>query len=529
MLAVLLFAVGCNGEPPAPPVVAPPLPPPVIRREAVELPDGEPREADRVAFYLRLLSRGHEEEVRWASGQLRLVGDAAVKPLLDLLEKNLVKNPLLAENVLRVLAEQVPAPKAVDRIAGARGAKDGRVRMDCARALGNTGSRDAVAPLLDLSSDPQDLVALAAIESIEKLGYQEGATGLLGRFPDRLTPRALSAAVPVLARMLEPDTATSFLTSTFELPDVGLILTAGAELIAMDREAWLPRVREKLAPLLTSEFREPAREVLARGADPELLPDLLREAASDNPGEALGAIWRLPHYRQEAAIQALWKAALGKNPNLRREAFNALIDAGEDKALERLVGLLQSPEPADRNLAALVLAARPGYPSGPAMAKALEIEEEHEVRLRLAVGVALLRYVEGSTAIASLLAREEEQVPSLAVTANTAATALYNLGALSPGALAKIIQLAASESAAIRMNAARVLGRVCSGPEVTKALRTLISDPVADVRRQAIESWLMLEKADVKVLLDRYAFETDDDIADRLRRIIRQLVHRWPQ
>jgi hypothetical protein len=108
--------------------------------------------------------------------------------------------------------------------------------------------------------------------------------------------------------------------------------------------------------------------------------------------------------------------------------------------------------------------------------------------------VALLRYVEGSTAIASLLAREEEQVPSLAVTANTAATALYNLGALSPGALA-----------------------------------TLISDPVADVRRQAIESWLMLEKADVKVLLDRYAFETDDDIADRLRRIIRQLVHRWPQ
>ena len=140
---------------------------------------------------------------------------------------------------------------------------------------------------------------------------------------------------------------------------------AGNALLELDREVWLPRVKEKLAPLLESLYRPSVLNVLARGADPEILELLIGDSASDQRDLALLAIQRLVFYRTDEAVQALWKAARTGIDEIRREAWFALLESGQESAFKRLDGMLLSRDPRDRIVAAEVLAGRPERASGP--------------------------------------------------------------------------------------------------------------------------------------------------------------------
>jgi len=500
-----------------------------VQQPELGLPSGVPKDQDRIQFFLNLLETGHQEEVTWASEQLGVSAEAAAGPLTEMLTRNLVRNALLAENILTAMSTVVPVPGEIEALASAAASSDARVRLLAARALGNTASEAAVPVLLDLLADSFEPVALEALQAVEQLGFQSGIHGLVGRFPDRMNPRAAIAAVAVVAKRLSGAPLEPFLLTAWESEEPGLELASSTQLLKLDQEAWLPRIRKKLAPYLKTVYRSYVLEVLAQGNDPEILPGVIEHAASPDPSLAIPALGLLSYYHGREMIEPLWTATRSGNDDIRREAWYALIEAGEPKAFERLTSLLLSTDPRERAVAALVLAARKEHQSGAAMATALENELDPGVARKLAVGIALLDYRPGSTAIAGLLSREVETQPSLAVTANASASALLRLSTLTPAGVEMLVKLAGSGNEAIRMNVALVLGRACSGPTVHDALVALLGDPSIHVRRQAVESWLALKEATTDVLLQAYAVEADPDLKKRIVKVIRQIHYRWPR
>jgi len=534
LLSILLLGVslfGCDGsgtpEPPAVNQKPQENVPAPVNRPDLELPDEVPTDADRIAFYLSLLEAGDVDQVGWATAQLGQVPEAAAPALGKMLARNVVRNPLLAQNILQVFATTVPGTGQVGPMAAAAKSTDGLVRFTTAPALGNTGDEAAIPVLLDLLGDSDGRVASGALLAIERLGTPAGTQGVVGRFPDQMALSAVSLAMQFLGRALPPERLEPILLTAWESDEPALLISSGVALLELDR-AWLPRVRKKVAPLLKSPFRPLVLNLLARAGDPEILPGLIADAASENRDTAMFAIQRLMHYRTEEAIRALWSAARSANHDIRREAWFALIEAGQENVFKRLDALLTSRIPEDRILAAEVLAGRPERPSGPQLTAALEKEESFEVARKLANAIALLHYREGAVAIAGLLGRETKSSPFHSVDALTASTSLLNLATLPEEAVKILLTLVSSENEAIRVHTTRVLGRACSGPAVRDALAKLLTDPSVHVRSQALVSWLALQEATVAVLVGTYSTETDPDTLKSMRKSILQLYYRWP-
>lgn len=535
LLALLLLQVclaACDGsEPPTSPARvkgAPQAPVKLVVRPELDLPAGEPTDADRIAFYLSTLEAGDADQVRWASAQLGRDPRAAAPALGAMLVRNVVKNPLLAQNILQAFASHVRGAGQVEAMAVAAKSKDGLVRFTTAPALGNTGDDAAVPVLLDLLGDPNGQVASGALKAIERLGTEAGVQGVVGRFPDQMDLLAAALAVQFLGKVLPPERLEPVLLTAFESDEPALLIASGAGLLELD-QAWLPRVREKVKPLLNSLYRPAILNVLALGQDPDLLPGLIADAESEDRDTALFAIQRLTGYRDKAATQALWKAARSENDEIRREAWFALIEAGQESAFKRLDTMLESRNPADRIVAAEVLAGRLERPSGPQLTTALLKEQSFEVARKLATAIALHKYREGAVALVGLLGRETQSSPFQAVDALAASSALLNLGEVPEAAVKLLLALSESKNEAIRVQATRVLGRGCSGPEVRDVLARLLVDPSVHVRDQALVSWLALKEATVDVLVETYAVETDAEMLDRIRKVILQLYYRWPR
>ncbi len=530
LLGACLLA--CDGrEAPKLPAVNPKsrgMAPDPVDRRVFELPDGVPTDADRIGFYLSLLEGGDADQVRWASTQLGYAPEAAAPALGKLLTRNVGRNPLLAQNILEVFATTVPGAGQIGPMAVAAKSKDGLVRFTCAPALGNTGEEAAVPVLLDLLGDPNGRVAAGAMKALERLGTPAGIQGVVGRFPDRMDLSAAALAVQYLGRVLPGERLEPVLLTAFESDEPALLIASGAGLLELD-QAWLPRVREKVVPLLESLYRPSVLNLLARGADPGILPILIADAASEDRDRALLAIQRLIHYRTDAATKALWKAARSADDEIRREAWFALLEAGQESAFSRVDALLISRDPRDRIIAAEVLAGRPERPSGPQLTAALEKEERFDVARKLATAIALLDDREGAAAIARLLGREAQSSPFRSVDASVASTALLAFRVLPPAAVEILLSLATSENEAIRVHTTRVLGRSCSGARVRDALAKLLADPSVHVRAQALVSWLALKEATVEVLLSAYSTETDPDTVKRMGKVILQLYYRWPR
>lgn len=535
LLPILLLQVclaACDGsEPPKSPAPVKGAPEasvkPVVRPD-LDLPAGEPGDADRIAFYLSMLEAGDDDQVRWASAQLGLAPEASAPALGVMLVRNVVKNPLLAQNILQAFASHVRGAGQVEAMAVAAKSKDGLVRFTAAPALGNTGDEAAVPVLLDLLGDPNGQVASGALKAIERLGTPDAVQGVVGRFPDQMDLSAAALAVQFLGKVLPRERLEPVLLTAWESDEPALLIAAGAGLLELD-QTWLPRVREKLTPLLESLYRPAVLNVLARGEDPEILPGLIADAESEDRDTALFAIQRLTWYRDKAATEALWKAARSLNDEIRREAWFALIEAGQESAFKRLDTMLDSREPSDRIVAAEVLTGRLERPSGPQLTAALLKEQSFAVARKLATAIALQRYREGAVALVGLLARETQTSPFRAVDALAASSALLNLGELPEVAVKRLLALSESENEAIRVQVTRVLGRACSGPAVRDALARLLVDPSVHVRDQALISWLALKEATVDVLAEAYAVETDAEMLKRIREVILQLYYRWPR
>ncbi len=531
---LLLPAVACGEEPrrpgptrsPGPAVpeagaAAPSLRPPL------GLPAAPPGPEERLRFYVSLLERGDLDEVQWARRQLRAAGSAATGALTDLLRKNLRKNTVLAESILALWAESLPAPEAVPVMTEACGSPDGRVRRLAARALGNSGSPAAVAPLLDLVRDPHHLISSEAILALGKLGFEEGGRGLVGRFPGAIDASVRPFAVRMAGKLLPEEAAVSFLSGLLESDDPADRLAAARALLQRGRREGLDAVWKSYGTDLPRALRYAALSVLAEGKDARALPVILEWARSSSAGMRAAAVGLLAPYRDPRAREALRRLARSGVEGIRRDALITLVRTGDEKTGIEVRKLLHSPRAAERKLAAQVAGAWRDPSLVEDVTGALEVEEDTRVARFLARALSLIGDPRGAVPVVRLLLSEEHPNPGEAVTALDASLALRAFAALPETAIRLLLGGLKSEKPSVRLHCLRPLARFGKGEEVRAALRGALLDPSPHVRREAIRVWVEYPLADAASLDRVYRREPDDDLAEEIARAAAEIVHRW--
>jgi HEAT repeat protein len=520
-LAAAALTCACGADDPAGPGSAPEEP----FRPALELPDTTGPDA-KIAFYLDLLRRGDRDEVVWAHGQLVLAGDRVAGALGELIREALPKNPVLAESALTVLAGKVNGRDAIPAMVEAAQAKDGLVRVLAARALGFTAAPEAVAPLLDLACSKNDNVSRAAAGSLDRLGTEKAARGLLGRFPDELNPAAQATAIGVIGRCLPDAEAVDFLAALVEDRRDYLGVAASASLAGRgDKRGFdgLWRAQE----LHSGPLRWHALEVLAESRDERALEVLIEAAGSDGPQVQVAAAALLGFYETEEARSVLRELSRSSDPNVRREAFLALQRSGDPGALREIRKLLRRSEEADRLLAAQLLAQLMDPSTIPDLVRSTDLEENPRIRLLLARALARIGRPEGAPAALRVLMSEDEDDPAQSFTAHNAAAVLASFGTLPGEVLDELERGTRSESASLRLNASKVLAATERGERARDALTRLLDDPSADVRRTAARLWLGLDDVDPAPIREAYLGEPIPEVAELMASVARRAVHCW--
>ncbi|MHC4471354.1 MAG: HEAT repeat domain-containing protein [Planctomycetota bacterium] len=495
-------------------------------RNELDLPEVPPTEEERIAFYLLLLRRGGRDEVLWAGRQLELVGPAAAGPLGKQLEAALTKNAILAESILSVFAKKVPGGAALEAIGAATKSRDGRVRVLATRALGETGAPEAVAPLLDLACDANERVALSAVGSLDRIGSENAVRGLLGRFGDRLHPGARAPAVAVIGSHLPDEEAVAFLVGLLESDDVGAALVAARSLARRGDERGRDELWGRL-PKLDGPLHWAAIEALAEARDARIVPLLLEEARSGVRERQIAAAAFLGHFESEEVRKALWGLAAAVDPGVRQEAFLALHRSGDPEALREVRKLLRRSEDADRLLAADLLAQFRDPVTVPDLVTTAALEENPKIRLALAGALARIGRTEGAPAVLRVLLSETADSPAVSFTAFHVATFLAAFETLPEEVIAGLLETTESESAPLRLAAAKVLAVKEGGARTRAALTRLLTDSSPDVRREVPHLWLALEEADPGPLRDAYPREPLADVAAEMASAARRIVHRW--
>jgi len=499
-------------------------------KPAFDVSTEAPTAAERLDFYLKVLERGDEDEMRWVRGQLARAGDAAVRPLGDGLRAAFGHNLNYALNILQTFRDPVSGVGALPEILIGAEHANGRVREDAARALGGTGSPDAVAPLLDLTSDPVDQVARAAVEELLELGLEEGGRGLLGRYPDRIDPGARILAVRAIGRLLPRPDAVAFLRARLEGESPVILLTAAGELLDLGETDGVAVARKVFdEDDGTTGLAYPAREVLARARDPGTVALLVKDSSSKTLVVAIVAVAQLGEYRSDEARKALWLAARSADAELKRKALFSLHRSGDPDAMRHIARLLRSTEWSDRLVAILVLGAIGDEETAPLVIAALEKEDHPGVLLKHVSGLGLIGGKGSALALARAMGREPSSDPGAAFLANQAARGLLRFDPVPDDAIRILVELSRSENPAIRLNAAKVLGRRSDGDVTAERLSALLSDPSADVKRTTLRAWLAFDDADVAGLANAYESEEDREIAGAILRAALLLSHRWRQ
>ncbi len=529
LLAICLVAVAACGDPMGTPgrkgarltVVTPPP-----SRPALNLPTAPPTAAQKIDFYLDLLEGGGGEELTWAYAQLSRAGAEATAPLAARLSASI--GEAAAENYARAFAEGVPGREATPALSRAAAEGDGHLRIAVAAALGRIGDPATVPVLLDLVGAGPDPVGFAALDALRGIGGEVTTRGLLGRFPDRMSPGVAAYAVGVLGATLDREALSGFLRGARRLEEPRIAISAARETLRRGSDAERDEAAEMLASrYLDGDLREAALDALAEGGHPRALPALLSLARAADLGASVFGIGNLSAYKQKEAREALWEFARGKDEERRREAFHALVRGGDPDALPAVRGMLGSPAGNDRLLAALILGAAKDPGALGDLVAATEREEDLAIRLKLANALSLLGLPECSPALARLLVSEPERDPPVAVIANQAGGMLGHLRTLAPEALETLTKAVSDGRESVRMNAALVLGRPGLPPEATRGVGALLGDESVHVRRAAAAAYPLMDGAEPDALHTAYRREGDARLAREMERGIRRILHRW--
>jgi len=158
-----------------------------------------------------------------AADRLVIIGEAAVDPLIKILN---VGSGRPSENANLILA-RIGTPKAMDAVIGALKnlTFDFRVRAYAAMALGDTGSKKFVVPLIEvLQTDSHWWVRNFAVGSLGKIGSERVVEPIIGALNDD-NPYVRRAAVSILGE-LKPDKAILPLIRSFQDEDWQIRLQA---------------------------------------------------------------------------------------------------------------------------------------------------------------------------------------------------------------------------------------------------------------------------------------------------------------
>jgi HEAT repeat protein len=314
-------------------------------------------------------------------------GTAAVDALIGVVESRRFFRTFPAIQVLARTGD----PRAVQPLAALL--YDDTYRLEVLRALGRTGSANAIAPILSALKSPSDamvrLVAVSLSDLIERAdwagsGEQVGvalrdALGpWLARFTNALRGADLeertaivhvlgragdSSILPAITSMLEDEATASAATSALEYlgrrSDDALIEALATPDVAK-RMTILPLVRSRSAAIVVRsllrddnpEVRARACEALARIGDISSVPAMFDALADKSPRVAHAAITGILTLGTGETERLALEAAASPNSAVRRHAIRLLGALGFPKAFDILKGATGDP---DRKIAELAI------------------------------------------------------------------------------------------------------------------------------------------------------------------------------
>jgi len=364
-------------------------------RWAILLPDTIEQHASglRVA-----LSRGTSGERQAAAARLGRVGAQALDALAELAND---ADPLVVESAVRALAG-IGGKNVIPAMAALLKASDSNLRMTAAQALGRTKSAEATKHLLTVLDDPNEVVACAALASIEEVNSREamfnaspGAKETLGAEAVAGLKRALAdtrwrvraASVEVIGKLK----VTDLVPDVKKLIDDSDGFVVKSTLVALNGLSAAPETGQLLAVARRlPALRGDAVEMMARSASSDTVKEvteLYERGSMEARVTILNALGHRDRF-ENRPIDDTWRPLLqnaisSPETRLRRTAADLLGLASPGLAADLASPLLADEDVETRSVAAeVVLGIMAGRKTGAlrgSSSSILDIEDESMV------------------------------------------------------------------------------------------------------------------------------------------------------
>ncbi len=283
------------------------------RRAAAEALGSLPLEASRPLFEAALADPDLDVRLIGAQSAARAGVDVADRLLPWLTDPEL----RLREGACMYFTRR-PQGKVIKVVSRALGDSEVRVRLAAVRALGASGSTDAVAPLLARLDDVSSKVRQEVARALSRLGDRRAVTPLVSKISDE-APEVRQSVVRTLGDLGDPRAA----------PALGIALRDAANEVRLEALASLGRLR--------------AADAVASIAP--LVFDARRAGGNDTRRAALGALGRIGSPAAVDAIVRAFGLDDDEGAGLRASAAREAAVRAGDVATPTLLALLRDGVP----------------------------------------------------------------------------------------------------------------------------------------------------------------------------------------
>ncbi len=432
---------------------------------------------------------------------LAALGDDAARPLCSWLLEQRTTEAAIA-GAVDALSTSIGVTTTAEVIAiGARGT--GAVLEDVARILGRRRAFEGVAVLRALLGDPNDNIAMAAIEALGAIGGTASIDALISVIESRNFFRTFPA-MQVAARSGDPrviEPLAALLDDESYRFEAALALgRTGSVLAIAPLAGLLERAGGLTARLVVSALDELWRRAAWSGAVDHVLELMRQRFASAVPrfvvaltggelAERLAAIRILGGIGGAETLSLL--APLLEDPELRAAATEAVqrVVRMDDAALLKAIA---SPDPETRAAALPVVGSARSAPA----VRRLLADEEPEVRARACDALARIG---DTSSVRVLFAALDDASPRVS---HAAAAAIHSLGSTETPGLA--LTALRSSRPNVRRQALRIIAYLgCDG--AFEAVRAAIDDPDTRIGELAVGALAALSDPGVDHVLAEVA------------------------
>jgi HEAT repeat protein len=425
---------------------------------------------------------------------LARIGDPAVRPLCDVLAHHRTSEPRLAAAVDALVSSGGDVEPEVHRLA--RESTDPAVVCDVAQILGRRKSVDSVPTLAEWCADPDDNVAVAAIEALGRIGGSSAVAPLVAAVESGNFFRAFPA-IMVLGQTGDPRAVTPLAARLGEphySAEAALALGRTGQLAAVSPLAQHLGGDVALVRWVARALTDLHQRHLDRFGDPEAVPRLFVAEVSHDARESLAAALRDAGIDDTVAVATV----LGWLRDTRGlTSLLHIIDgetAAAPEALRTLRSIAEAAEPVVRDtiraggsarrlrLLPLLGARRSVVPE---LVLCLS-DEDPAVRAAAADGLGRIGDPSAVGALFALLGDADARV------AQAALGAVQSLG--SDDAKAHALEAARSTDARVRRAALRVISYF-GYPDGLDALLEAVADHDERIREAAAGGLVLIEDA----------------------------------